>query len=340
MDVSFGASTCFLFSDTMKKIVFAILAVVLKALLPSCAVLKPISYERLQGTDVNFPEQVRTVGVVNCLPDLPNRVWVDDVQNSYEGEGQLTAESLAQGMAETRYFDQVVICDSAYVPSDVNVGLSYGQMDSLIRSLDVDMLFTVERVLLEMSTDKVWFPELMQRIPVLRVGVTPLVGAYKKDRERPLFKVCKTDTIYWELPLESDLNEVVRSASEYAGTIPLKYMLPYWEEVHRCYFDGGSAEMRDAGIYVREQDWDAAAELWRTVCSKKKGRYKLHAAYNLTLYHEMRDEFEQAKECLEMAYGLSKEGSFEYSLIKAYALQLEEQMLKNQRLQIQMKRFE
>ena len=338
--MSFGASTYFLYFDAMKKNLFAVIGVALTFLLPSCAVMRSITYERLQGTEVNFPEQVRTVGVVNCSPIMINRVWNDDVRNSYEGEGRVTAESLAQKIAETHYFDQVVICDSAFVPSDENAGLSYGQIDSLIQSLDVDMLFTMERIHLDMSTDKVWFPELMQSIPVLRVGVTPLIGAYKKERERPLFKICKTDTMYWELPLDVELNHVIESASEFAATIPMKYMLPYWEELHRFYFDGGSTEMRDAGVYVREQDWEEAAELWRTICARKKGRYKMHAAYNLALYYEMRDEFDNAKKYLEMAYGLSKEGSFECSMIQVYALQLEEQILKNQRLQLQMKRFE
>ena len=191
-----------------------------------------------------------------------------------------------------------------------------------------------------MSTDIVWFPELMQNVPVLRVGVTPLIGAYKKERERPLFKICKTDTMYWELPLDVDLNQVVENASEFAATIPMKHMLPYWEKLNRIYFDGGSTEMRDAGVYVREQNWDEAAELWKTICNRKKGKYKMYAAYNLALFYEMKDEFDMAKEYLEMAYGFSKEGSVECSLIQAYALQLEEQILKNQRLQLQMKRFE
>ena len=324
----------------MKKLLFAIVGMAMIALMPSCTTVKHLSFERLHSAEVSFPEQVQRVGVVNCSPVVSEWVWVHQMKNSYEGVGQATAESFAQEVAGTNYFNQVVICDSIITPLGADASLSSAQKDSLIRSLDVDMLFTVEKVLLDMSTDKVWFPELMQSIPVLRIGVTPLIGAYKEGREAPIFKVCRTDTMYWELPLDKELDQVVRSASEYAGTIPMKHLLPYWEEVHRFYFDGGNAEIRDAAIYVREENWEAAAELWKTIYERNRGKYRMHAAFNLALYHEMKDEYEPAREYLEKAFELSAEGSSERSFIQYYHMQLEAQQKQNKMLQIQMKRFE
>ncbi len=323
----------------MKKILLAIIGMAIIILIPSCTTIRHTSFERLYGADVNFPEQVRTVGVVNCLPVVTERVW-NDLPNICEGEGKLMAESLAQEIAETHYFDQVIICDSVVIPSGKEATLSGNQIDSLIQSLGVDILLAVERVQLDMSTGVTWFPELMQKVPVLRVGVTPLIGAYKEMRDRPLFKVCKTDTIYWELPLDVSMDQVVENSSEFAATIPMKHLLPYWGEVYRFYFDGGIAEIRDAGIYLREQNWDAAAELWKTVYDKKKGKQKMYAAFNLALYHEMKDEFSRAKEYLETAFELSKAGTTERLLIQYYYIQLEELLEKNKNLQVQMKRFE
>ena len=326
--------------NVMRKILFAVIGVAVSALIPSCVAVKYTSFERLQGAEVNYPEQVRSVGVVNCAPTVSEWVWSNDVQNSYEGNGYITAESFAQEIAETRYFDQVIICDSTFVPLGADAGSFSMQKDSLIRSLGVDVLFIVEKVGLDMTTDLVWFPEWMQRISVLRVVVTPVIGAYMEGRERPLFKTCKTDTVYWELPLDVELKQVVEDVSEFAATIPMKYLLPYWEEVHRFYFDGGIAEMRDAGIYVREQNWDAAAELWTQIYDKKQGKHKMYAAFNLSLYYEMNDEFEKAKEYLKTAFELSKVDTSERILIQYYYAQLEEQTKKSETLQLQMKRFE
>lgn len=40
------------------------------------------------------------------------------------------------------------------------------------------------------------------------------------------------------------------------------------------YFDGGNVRMRDAGVYVRENNWDSAFELWKQIYDKGKGRQK------------------------------------------------------------------
>ena len=330
-----------LWLECMKKILLAIIRVVIVALIPSCTTIKYTSFERLYGADVNFPEQVKTIGIVNCVPSVnTGQGWAVGATNSYEGEGKITAEALAQKIAETRYFDQVIICDSVIIPSGPESTLSGSQIDSLIYSLGVDMLLAVERVQLEMTTDEMWFSEVRREIPALCVGITPLIGAYKEMRDRPLFKVCKTDTLYWELPLSLSLELVKEDASQYAATIPMKHLLPYWGEVYRFYFDGGNAEMRDAGIYVRELNWEAAAELWKKVYDQKQGKQKMYAAFNLSLYHETVDEYDRAKEYLETAFKMSKEGTTERALIQHYYAQLEDLSKKNEKLQLQMKRFE
>jgi hypothetical protein len=98
--------------------------------------------------------------------------------------------------------------------------------------------------------------------------------------------------------------------------------------------------MRDAGVYVREQNWEEASVLWKEVYDKKKGKTKMRAAYNLAVYSEMINDFEAAKEYLDAASALSDEGSWEQLLILAYQFNLEKEHQKNQRLNIQMKRFE
>ena len=98
--------------------------------------------------------------------------------------------------------------------------------------------------------------------------------------------------------------------------------------------------MRDAGVYVREQNWEEASVLWKNIYDKKKGKAKMRAAYNLAVYSEMKDDFEYAKEYLATACALADEGSWEHQLILFYQMKLEEERKKNLRLNVQMKRFE
>lgn len=66
----------------------------------------------------------------------------------------------------------------------------------------------------------------------------------------------------------------------------------------------------------------------------------MYAAFNLALYHELQDEFAQALRYLDEAEVLSATDPDTRRLIRYYREQLQVQERQNQKLQIQMKRFE
>lgn len=309
-------------------------------LFSACTTLQTISFERLQAADVSYPDQVRTVGVINYAPqDKQER---DSILGLWNGDGMVTVESLAREIAATDYFNQVVVCDSVLRP--VGMGneeiLPMSQADSLIQALGVDMLFAVEQVRIELKEGSLFHTELMVDVPAVDGVITPLVRAYVSGRNAPLFSISKTDTICWVVSPELTFGQIVQEASDFAATLPVSYLLPHWKEMNRYYFDGGNMEMRDAGVYIREQNWEGAAALWQKLHDGRKGKVKMRAAYNLALNYELQGDYERAKEYLDTALSLASEGSWEHQLIEYYRLQLDEQARENRMLQIQMKRFE
>lgn len=329
----------------MKKVIFVVYVLCLLGIFSACTTLRSVSFERMQAADVNFPAQIRSVGVVNNMPlgaQMGEEVKYDSL--GLEADGKFAAEALAQDIAATNYFNQVIICDSAlrgHVSlSDTEQPLSVDKVDSLAQILGVDMLFSVERVHVTLRPSSLFYPELMAEMPVLEGVITPLVRTYIPGRHTPLFSVSKTDTICWEMSPQLTYSQIMKDASTHSSILLMDYLLPHWEEMERFYFDGGSMDMRDAGVYVREQNWQEAAALWKRLYDSKKGKTKMHAAYNLAVYHEMQDEYELAKEYLDVAASLVKAGSWEHQLIVFYGMQLEDQSRQNQRLKMQMKRFE
>ena len=309
-------------------------------LFSACTTLQTISFERLQAADVSYPDQVRTVGVINYAPqDKQER---DSILGLWNGDGKVTVESLAREIAATDYFNQVVVCDSALRP--VGMGneeiFPMSQADSLIQALGVDMLFAVEQVRIELKEGSLFHTELMVDVPAVDGVITPLVRAYVSGRNAPLFSISKTDTICWVVSPELTFGQIMQEASDFAATLPVSYLLPHWKEMNRYYFDGGNMEMRDAGVYIREQNWEGAAALWQKLYDGRKGKVKMRAAYNLALNYELQGDYERAKEYLDTALSLASEGSWEHQLIEYYRLQLDEQARENRMLQIQMKRFE
>ena len=305
----------------------------------SCSSLASISYERLCAADVNYPEQIRKVGVVNSLP-LFQKCTLDTIvlPVSLVGNGKLTTETMAQEIAAADYFDQVVICDSVLECSD-NTSIK-SSIDSLFQVLDVDLLFILTRLDIQLSEGSFFVSNVPEPIPTVEAFVNPGIEAYVKGREMPLFVVNKTDTIIWDAISTLNLDQIIDESSEYAAIIPMKHLLPYWQNVSRYYFDGGNVAMRDAGVCVREQDWDTAASLWEQVYDSKKGRLKSRAAYNLALYYELKDDFSKAMDFLSSASELTRKETLDDRIIRYYQIQLMEQVKNYQKLKVQMNRFE
>ena len=327
----------------MKKNLYIVCLCGILLSVTACSSLQPVFYERLQPADVNFPGQIRKVGIVNNMPpvhqDYKN---VDYKSASLEVDGKVVVEALAKEVVAVNYFDQVVIYDEEFrkSTSPLDQPIPKEVADDLIRTLDVDMLLAMERVNVELKESTMFIPEWNAEVSAVDGIVTSVVRVYLEQRESPLFTVQKTDTLCWEITSKLTFNDIMKEASEYAASMPMQNLLPYWEEKERYYFDGGNVEMRDAGVCVREQNWEEASVLWEEVYNKKKGKAKMRAAYNLAVYSEMINDFEAAKAYLDVASALSDEGSWEQQLILVYQFNLEKEHQKNQRLNIQMKRFE
>lgn len=327
----------------MKKILFLITIGLLVGF-SSCTTIGTLSYDRLQSADVSFPDGVRKVGIVNNMPPSSLELESNESKDLLSGDGKIMADAFAQAVAETDYFDQVVVCDSALYVEELsgtmNNRLSTEQVDSLIQTLGVDLLFSLDQVYIQLKENSFFVPGLVTPIPVIDGIITPVIKTYVAGRSTPLFTISKSDSIYWEVTPSLTLGQVVKEASEFAATVPMKHLLPYWEEVNRTFFNGGNVEMRDAGVYIQENNWDAASLLWKKIYEQKKGKAKMQAAYNLALYHEMQDDFEKALEYLEEALLLAKDESAEKRLMEVYQLQLKAQSEKSRKLKMQMSRFD
>ena len=113
--------------------------------------------------------------------------------------------------------------------------------------------------------------------------------------------------------------------------------------------------MRDAAIYVRENSWDDAYELWRQAFEGTKNqKKKMRAALNIAVYYEMKDSLAKAEEWAEKAQQLAKkidkknitdsvQASIDdvpnYYLTSLYLAELKERNAQLPKLKLQMSRF-
>ncbi len=314
-------------------------------MLSACSSLLTISFDQLQAGDVSFPDEVRRVAVLNNMP-----------ATTFRESGELidckaATEALAVNIANVQYFDEVIICDSTLRADDDTLQaerlLTVEEVQRLSDELGADMLFSFDRVQayswkgVRFHTFSGLMTEEIAMEEAVETSLLPVVRAYMPGREKAVFTIAKRDTIIWEDVTSLTSEALVKEAVGYAAAIPVECLLPYWEEVTRFYYDGGCVEMRDAAVFLREDNWEEAYPLWKSLYDKKKkGRKKMQAAFNIALYHEIRDEVGQAREWLEKARQLVSPASEEEALMIIYAAQLEEREEKLTHLRIQMRRFD
>lgn len=326
----------------MKKIY--LLAICLAGvLLTSCSSVRVFSYEQLMPSVVNYPESVRKVGIVNNLPagqsPANDKLTIGEVQ----ADGKIAAEAFAEAVANASYFDETLISDSV-----VNTGSGMGKMQTLstmqvkdlTAAMGVDMLFSLDDFEVVTSRKVIMDWELGQ-VEVLSADVKPLVHVYLPGKDGPLYAVSKSDSLYFYLTRTLSDRSVVEGVSKNAVLPLADYLLPHWRNAERCYFDGGSVEMRDAGVWAREGEWAEARNLWQNLYDKagKNSRKKMRAAFNIALSYEMEGAPDKGLEWLKKAENLNITDVKDLEILKWYTKELTQRTEELNKLGVQMLRF-
>mgnify|MGYP003038424987 CR=1 FL=1 len=231
--------------------------------------------------------------------------------------------------------------------------------------MGVDCIIAMENLQFKATKTVRYIRDFNCYLGTVDVKAYPTVKVYLPSRSKPMTTLHPTDSIFWEEYGGSVTEtfahmipdaQMLREASEFAGTIPVKQLLPFWKTGKRYLYTGGSVQMRDAAIFVRENSWDRAFELWEQVYNgTKKEKKKMKAALNIAVYYEMKDSLAKAEEwavkAQQLAQKVDKKNIPEnaayatiddvpnYYLTTLYANELKERNSQLPKLKMQMERF-
>lgn len=352
----------------LKELILSVLV------LTGCQSLQPYAVDYLVPADVSFPASLRTVGIVNAVQERPSRLEgrfqdLPDQDDNYlyrntsylQSSGENMASELASALAQENYFDEVIILDSVVIIPDAARGrLSSEQVSELCAYLGVDFIISIEDLQMRRQDEVAYDDYFGFYIGTTDAKIEPRVGIYyPQASERSALLIQPTDSIFWQTPgtsmsftkrhLLSDV-QMEEEASEYSSQLILDRILPYWKTEVRYYADGGNPLMRDAGVSVKEGDWDTAIELWKQAYEKKSLKKKTSAALNLALGYEMKDDLQEAvswaRKAKDHAYEWEKVASQDltlsssdckyYTLASVYQEQLEKRYKDVAKLKAQM----
>lgn len=342
----------------MKRIGLILLSCLL---LSSCKIYEVVSIDYLEPATVNFPPSVRSVLVVNntlqkdteSLNVVKKEADTENKQEfgTIECKTKLVTEELAQNIADANYFDEVLICDSALRKNDHftrETKLSQQEVVELTRDFNVDMVVAVENAKMYVTRKSFYNPERSLPQTALDAILFSQVRLYVPVKKEPLVTLNNTDSVYWVLNSRTIPDKIIDEASVLIATLPIKYILPTWKTSDRYFYASGGVEMRDAAVFVKENSWDEALNLWLRVNQSSKKTSQLRSAYNIAVYYELNDDLEKAIEWAEKAKNIAEgkkksvtagNQSEDLNLINYYLVQLNKRLEDKKKLLMQMERF-
>lgn len=291
----------------------------------SCQTLEQLSIDYMVPADISFPPQIRNVAVVNNVsltPENSVRIEEDKINPDerttrkvayHQGNASIATESLAQNLADQNYFDAVIICDSAlrakdHFPRESTLGLS--EVNELAANLNADAIIALENLELKEVSETFFIPELSGYIGTTDVKIHPTVRVYLPNRSYPLVSITANDSVFWEehnrVAKVINTEQMIREASEFAGFIPIRHIIPTWTTENRVYYINGSVDMRDAVVYVKENNWPEAYELWQRAFQSAKPKLQMRSAFNIALYYEISDQMDESEIWIRKAMELAK----------------------------------
>ncbi|MDD3036767.1 DUF6340 family protein [Bacteroides sp.] len=299
----------------------------------SCQSLEQIPIDYIQPAEITFPPELRKVGIVNncSIPADSTLILATSDQRSLlnlinmrgaiayaNGDPRIVTESLAEEIANQNYFETVVICDSALRANDKiarESTLSQEEVRTLTSNLGVDLIISLEGIRF-ITGRSIYYPDDYDTYQVtIDLKAFPTIKTYLPTLKKPMNSLTTTDSIYWEeVGTKEEINErmisekqLLKEAAEFAGRIPVKYLIPFWKKDARFIYANGSIQMRDAAVYAYEGSWDEAYKLWQEVFNDtKRKKKKMKAAVNIAVYYEMKDSIAKAVEWATTAQKIAK----------------------------------
>ena len=269
--------------------------------LTSCCEVLFISVDQMVPPEVIPKHKIRSVGVVSNFSQN-NVVVVNDDALILPCDADTVKEQVAQTFANAGIMERVVVLDSLlYHPDSTTKHVfTQAEVNALCHEMDVEMIYSIDYACLTFNPAARFIARPLNAYLCSRI-YTP-----DNDSIRGTSILDKETLDYWI----NDTKEIAYLAPQIPHLLAQNAISPYlpsWKERERIfYYDRLCYELREAKVYVYENNWEAAHQHWqRLLDGAKLQTHRFMAAYNLALYYEMTDDIDAALHMLDTAKALS-----------------------------------
>ena len=283
-------------------------------LLCACSSSKSFVYfEALQPADVSYPSDIRKVGYLNRSP-LSIHSLTPSNRKNLDATGlsiidTIVCNNLKEGFLEGRkskeisYLDSIVFLEERrYDTIGRENPLDGYELWRIFNENKLDALISMEYYSLELNKSFTYYNyELLDYVEEFSFFMEIVWRVYTPNSSMPIDTFRTSDTLYFlnQSSREGEYLSATDVLEKGSGILGYEYgrrHVPYWTEVARVVFRGGSKELREAASYTDEGKWEKAAELWKQTLEYPDDESVAKAYHNLSVYYEIEDDIPMAYE--------------------------------------------
>lgn len=295
----------------------------------SCITLnqtKTTQIEVMRPGIINFPENIKTVAIINSYSDneefkyLDRSIQTSEYSNPHESvfteyDKSITyryltntcVDALVQALKKEGYFKKVLnYRDSlAYLNQKEKAGIN---SEYLFKKTKADACIFLEKFNFDIE-DLDRFEHVTNKVL--------LTWSIVHKMDTLSFTCNQRDTLYFEesdfpkeMPDNLKMKMVTNNSAIFLGKYFCSKILPSWNPVNRLYYSSGNYLMGRAEILLKNNDWLGAAKIWSKLTKSKNMELVAISTFNLALACEMEGKLDAATDWLIKSYSFNFKNSY------------------------------
>ena len=262
----------------------------------SCTEVLYVSVEQMLPPEIMPKHTVRSVGVVSNFSQN-NVVVANENAIVLPCDADSVKEQVALSFADAGIMDRVVVLDSLlYHPDSTHRHiLSQEEVNTLCQELEVEMIYSIDYACLIYNPAARFISRPLNAYLCSRIYIPQrdsIMGASMMDKE----------TLDYWIDSSDEVGYYISRVPQLLAESAVGPYLPSWKERERVfYYDRLCYALREAKVYVSEDNWEAAYTQWQSLAESRHRLYRFMGYYNMALYYEMNDNIDQALRSLDMA---------------------------------------
>ncbi len=292
----------------------------------SCVSTAPVTIDVLYPATENIPNNIKNIAVINkAVSQGRDTTLGKTVAGEVLFKDSIASEDCLHGFVdaieEAKFFD----VETPYNFSIVSTNklpdyISLEKVVSLCEALNVDALLVLQML----STDakrktKIEIYNSTEYLLIPRAVETKTIwNLYDVSNENIITITDSNENV-------SNTKYNLRKAAYYMGKKFARQISPYWLRVHRGYYIANN-EMIKAHEFVNNNNWAAAAVIWRELAESEKKTIAGYACYNMALACEMQGRIDLAIEWIKKAIEKNNISAMQYYEVLKIRLEFQQQL--------------